>query len=118
MKNTRIIMPSHLREVCSAVCAIVHANINENSLFKQSVSRKRTRISSLRKQSFSDNGVIVELDQGMINVKIHVSAMVSELPIIQNVLVLQRSIAEEILLLTSFNPKRIDFIITGIHDVT
>jgi hypothetical protein len=110
-------MPSYLREVCSAVCAIVHANINECCFLKQSVSSKRTRIPSFRKQSFSDNGVIVELDQGMINIKIHVSAMVSELPIIQNVFVLQRSIAEEILLLTSFNPKRIDFIITGIHDM-
>ena len=116
MKNTKNIMPPFLREVCSAVCAIVHANINESFYFKQSGFKKRIRLSSkLRKNVFSDHGVIVEIDQDMIKVKIRVSVMVGESTIFQNALDLQQKITEEILLLTSFKTQRVDIIITGIH---
>lgn len=116
MKNTKNIMPPFLREVCSAVCAIVHANINDCHYFKQSGFKKRTSISSkLRKNVLSDHGVIVEIDQEIINVKIHVSVRVSELSVFHNALELQNKIMEEILLLTSFKVQRVDIIITGIH---
>lgn len=118
MKNTKNIMPPFLREVCSAVCAIVHANINESHYFKQSVFKKRTRLSSkLRKNVFSDHGVIVEIDEEMIHVKIHVSVLIGPSTIFQNALELQDKITDEILLLTSFKTKHVDIIITGLHQV-
>jgi uncharacterized alkaline shock family protein YloU len=116
MKTTKNIMPPFLREVCSAVCAIVHANINESHYFKQSGFKKRTRLSSkLRKNVFSDHGVIVEIEQDIINVKIYVSVRINESTIFHNALELQHKITEEILLLTSFKVQRVDIIITGIH---
>lgn len=115
MKNTVNSIPPFIKEVCSAICAIVHANIHENILFTQSGSRKKKRISSLRKQCFSDNGVIVELDQGTINIIIHVTAKVGHSPIFKNALDLQHKIIEEIFLLTTFKADNVDVIITDIH---
>ncbi|MEH7882905.1 hypothetical protein V7654_01150 [Bacillus sp. JJ1609] len=118
MKNTKNIMPPFLREVCSAVCAIVHANINESQYFKQSGFKKRTRLSSkLRKNVLSDHGVIVEIEQEIINVKIYVSARIGASTIFHDALELQHKITEEILLLTSFKVQRVDIIITGIHQM-
>jgi uncharacterized alkaline shock family protein YloU len=107
------IMASQYREVCRAVCAIVHANINENCFFQQ--SSLRTRIAVLKRYSFKDNGVIVELDQGYVKIKVYVDTMIGEYSIILRAVELQKSIAEEIVLLTSIQPKEVDVIITGIN---
>lgn len=105
-------MPPQYREVCSAVCAIVHANINENCFFQQSGSKTRIR---LRKNSFVDNGVIVEFDQGYVKIKVYVDTMVGDYSILLNAIELQKNIEEEIVLLTSILPKKIDVNITGIN---
>jgi uncharacterized alkaline shock family protein YloU len=107
------IMASQYREVCRAVCAIVHANINENCFFQQ--SSLRTRIAVLKRYSFKDNGVIVELDQGYVKIKVYVDTMIGEYSIVLRAVELQKSIAEEIVLLTSIQPKEVDVIITGIN---
>ncbi|MBT2686337.1 hypothetical protein [Bacillus sp. ISL-37] len=113
MKKSGKIMPQQNREVCRAVCAIVHANINENVFFQQSGAK--TRISRLRRNAFADNGVIVELDQGYVKIKVYVDTVVGEYSILLNATELQKNIEEEIVLLTSFLPKEIDVIITGIN---
>lgn len=113
MKKSGEIMPQQYREVCRAVCAIVHANINENRFFQQSESKNK--ISRLRRNSFADNGVIVELDQGYVIIKIYVDAMVGEYSILFNAIEFQKNIEEEIVLFTSILPKEIDVIITGIN---
>jgi uncharacterized alkaline shock family protein YloU len=112
MKKPGKIMPQQNRDVCRAICAIVHANINENLNFQQSGSK--TRISRLRRNAFTDNGVIVELDQGCLKIKVYVETIVGEYSILLNATELQKNIEEEIVLLTSFLPKEIDVIITGI----
>ncbi|MBS8263326.1 hypothetical protein DYI25_02600 [Mesobacillus boroniphilus] len=113
MKKSGKIMPQQYREVCRAVCAIVNANINENRTFQQ--SRLKNRISRLRRNSFADNGVIVELDQGYVKIKVYVDTIVGEYSILFNAIELQKNIEEEIVLFTSILPKKIDVIITGIH---
>ena len=113
MKKSGKTMPQQNREVCRAVCAIVHANINENVFFQQ--SGFKTRISRLRKNVFADNGVMVELDQGYVKIKVYVDTIVGECSILLNATELQKNIEEEIVLLTSFLPKEIDVIITGIN---
>jgi uncharacterized alkaline shock family protein YloU len=113
MEKSGNIMPQQNREVCRAVCAIVHANINENVFFQQ--SGFKPRISGLgRRNSFADNGVIVELDQGYVKIKVYVDTIVGEYSILLNATELQKNVEEEIVLLTSFFPKEIDVIITGI----
>ena len=106
-------MPQQNREVCRVVCAIVHANINENVFFQQ--SGFIPRISGLRRRNaFADNGVIVELDQGYVKIKVYVDTIIGEYSILLNATEFQKNIEEEIVLLTSFLPKEIDVIITGI----
>lgn len=118
MKNAKNIMPPFLREVCSAICAIVHANINENQFFKQSGFNKRTRISSkLKRNIFSDHGVIVEVDQDMIKVRVYISTRVGTAALIGKAIELQQKITEDILLLTSFKIRQVDIVITGIHQM-
>ena len=112
MDQSGKIMPQQYREVCRAVCAIVHANINENCFFQQ--SRLKNRISSIRKHSFADNGVIVEIDQGYVKVKVYVDTFTGEYSILLNAIELQKNIEEEIVLLTSILPKQIDVSITDI----
>lgn len=106
-------MSQQNREVCRAVCAIVNANINESGFFQQ--SGLKTRISGLRRNSFADNGVIVELDQGYVKIKVYVDTIVGEYSILLNARELQKNIEEEIVQLTSILPKEIDVIITGIN---
>jgi uncharacterized alkaline shock family protein YloU len=113
MKESRIIMPPQYREVCRAVCAIVHANINENHFFYQ--SKLKNRISRLRRNSFADNGVIVELDQGDVKIKVYVDTVVGNYSILYTAMELQKNIEEEIVLLTSILPKKIDVIIMGLN---
>lgn len=113
MKKSGKMMPQQYREVCRAVCAIVHANINENGFFKQ--SGIKNRISRLRRNAFADNGVIVDFDQGSVKVKVYVDTIVGEHSIFINAMELQKTIEEEIVLLTSILPKKIDVIITGIY---
>jgi uncharacterized alkaline shock family protein YloU len=115
MKNSDNNIPPFIREVCSAVCAIVHANIDETRLFKQSRARKITRISPIKKQGFSDNGVIVEFNCGLIYIKIHVSARIGETSIYKNATNLQYKVMEDILFFTSYQAKKVDVIITDIH---
>ncbi|MBT2678441.1 hypothetical protein J7E38_05470 [Bacillus sp. ISL-35] len=112
MKNSGNVIPVQLRELCRAICAIVHANINEDAFFHQ--SELKTRIPVFRKSAFSDNGVRCELEQGNVNIKVFVNAMLGEHSIYHNAMDLQRRIAEEIILYTSFLPKKIDVIITGV----
>ena len=106
-------MPPQTREVCRAICAIVHANINDSPFFHQ--SKVKTRISRLRRNSFSDNGVIVELDQGIVKIKAYVDTTVGEYPILLAAMKLQKNIEEEIVLLTSIMPTKIDIFITGLN---
>ncbi|NKE05404.1 MULTISPECIES: hypothetical protein [Mesobacillus] len=113
MKESRKVMPLEYREVCRAVCAIVHANINDSPFFHQ--SKVKARISRLRRNSFADNGVFVELDQGIVKIKVYVDTIAGENPILLNAMVLQKNIEEEIVLLTSIMPKKIDIFITGLN---
>ncbi|HAQ07285.1 MAG TPA: hypothetical protein DCR24_07110 [Bacillus bacterium] len=115
MKNSGNTIHPFIKEVCSAVCAIVHANIHDNILFSQSGTSKKTMLSSLRKQCFSDNGVIVELDEGTINIILHVSAKVGHSSIFKNALELQYKIIEEIFLFTTFKTDKVNVIITDIQ---
>jgi uncharacterized alkaline shock family protein YloU len=115
MKNAKYTMPPSVREVCSAVCAIVHANIIESGYFKQSRSKKRTKLTSIKKDFFSDHGVDVEVHQGMINIKIYVSALIGQIPIYDHARDLQKNIAEEVMLLTSFQVRKIDVIIKSLR---
>ncbi|WP_079508315.1 hypothetical protein [Mesobacillus jeotgali] len=112
MKNSREAIPVHFKELCRAICAIVHANINDNRFFYQSVTK--SRIPALRKFSFADNGVICELDEENVKIKLFVTTIVGEHSIYHNAMELQHRIAEEILLFTSLLPEEIDVIITGI----
>lgn len=114
MQEPRRFMSLQYREVCRAVCAIVHANIDESRYFHQS---KLNRISRLRKNSFADHGVVVELDQGNVKIKIHVTTMIGNYSILLTAMELQKNIKEEIVLMTSILPKKIDVIITGLINV-
>lgn len=107
------IQAHHSSELCRAVCAIVHANINENRFFQQ--SGIKMGIPPISKYSFTDNGVRVELDRNDVKIRIHVNVSVGESSICQNAAELQRAITEEVVLLTSIAPKEIDVIITGIN---
>ncbi|WLR53613.1 hypothetical protein LC048_13885 [Mesobacillus subterraneus] len=114
MKKSGDVMPQQIREVCRAVCAIVHANINENVFFQ--LSRYKTRISRLRRRNaFADNGVMVEFDRGYVKIKVFVDICIGEYSILENATELQKNIEEEIVLFTSFLPKAIDVIISGIN---
>jgi uncharacterized alkaline shock family protein YloU len=113
MKNSGNVIPVHFKELCRAICAIVHANINDNQFFYQSVTK--TKIPALRKFSFADNGVICELDQERVKIKLFVKTKIGEHSIYHNAVELQRRIAEEIFLFTSLLPEEIDVIITGIN---
>lgn len=115
MKNSNNNISPFIREVCSAACAIVHANIDETEMFEQSRAPKKNRISHIRKRSFSDNGVIVELAHGVIYIKMYVSARISETSIYKNAKSLQYKVMEDILLLTTYQARKVDIIITGIH---
>ncbi|CAM3753573.1 hypothetical protein [Mesobacillus thioparans] len=112
MENSGNIIPAQFQELCRAICAIVHANIDEDGFFYQSVIK--TRMPAFRRSAFSDNGVKCELNQGNVNIKVFVNAMLGEHSIYHNAKELQRRIAEEIILYTSFLPKKIDVIITGV----
>lgn len=113
MEQSKKFMPPQCREVCRAVCAIVHANIDENRFFYQ--SKLKHRRSRLRKNAFADQGVVVELDQGNVKIKAYVDTMVGENSILLAAMDLQKNIHEEIELLTSILPKKIDVIITGLN---
>lgn len=106
-------MPLQFREVCRAVCAIVHANINDSPFFHQ--SKVKARISRLRRNSFADNGVIVDLDQGIVKIKVYVDTMIGEYSILLAAMELQKNIEEEVVLLTSIIPKKVDIFITGLN---
>jgi uncharacterized alkaline shock family protein YloU len=112
MKNSESIIPVQYRELCRAICAIAHANVNEDVFFHQ--SELQTRIPVFRRTAFSDNGVRCDLDQGNVNIKVFVIAMLGEHSIYHNALELQKRIAEEIILYTSILPKKIDVIVTGV----
>jgi uncharacterized alkaline shock family protein YloU len=113
MKESRKIMPLQYREVCRAVCAIVHANINDSPFFHQ--AKVKARISRLQRNSFADNGVIVNLDQGIVKIKVYVETTVGEYSILFNAMELQKNIEQEIMLLTSIIPRKIDVVITGLN---
>lgn len=115
MENSSKENPPFLKEACSAVCAVVHANINDSRSFIQSGSRKKPNISSLGKQCFSDNGVIVEHDQGMITITLHVNVKAGHSSIYKRAIELQESIMDEVFLLTSFKIKKVNILITSIH---
>ncbi|GAE45895.1 hypothetical protein JCM21738_2744 [Mesobacillus boroniphilus JCM 21738] len=69
----------------------------------------------MRRNAFADNGVIVELDQDKVKIKVYVDTIVGEYTILLNATELQKNIEEEIVLLTSFLPNEIDVIVTGIN---
>ncbi|RSD28144.1 hypothetical protein [Mesobacillus subterraneus] len=115
MKNSRKIMPPHYREVCRAVCAIVHANLDEDRFFQPSRAWKRSSFFSARGFSFSDHGVIVGIEQDLLNVKIYATALTGDFPLYQTAFLLQERIAEEIRLLTSIFPNKIDIVITSVR---
>lgn len=104
-------MPASSKDVCSAVCAIVHANIIESGQFKQKSSIKRSRLTSIRRDIFSDHGVEVEVYKGMVNIKVHVSALIGQAAIFEKAKELQMNISEEVTLLTSFQVRKIDIVI-------
>lgn len=114
MNNSRNNMPASSKDVCSAVCAIVHANIIENGQFKQKRSMKRTRFTSIKKDVFSDHGVEVEVYKGMINIKVHVSALIDQASILEKAKELQENIFEEVTMLTSFQVRKIDILIKSL----
>lgn len=113
MKRPGKIMPQQYREVCRAVCAIVNVNINENRYFQQ--SGVKNRVSRLRRNSFTDNGVVVEIDKGYVKIRVYVNAMIGEYSILFNAIELQKNIEEEMILLTSISPKGIDIIINQLN---
>lgn len=114
MNQEKPVIPPLFRAVGSAICAIVHASIDEFSCFAASSTNKMAFISALGKQIYSDQGVTVESDQGRITVRVQVSVKTGSQAILNNSMKLQRKISEEVYALTRFKVENVHMAITGI----
>lgn len=114
MNQEKPVIPPLFRALSSAVCAIVHASIDEFSCFSAASTSKIAFISSLGKQVYSDQCVIVEHDQGRIIIRVQVNAQSGSQAILTNALELQRKISEDVYTLTRFKVEKVHIAVTRI----
>ncbi|WP_210363694.1 hypothetical protein [Bacillus sp. REN3] len=102
------------REVCMALCAIIHAAIDESSFFTQAAEGNRRKLQFPRKYCFSDGGVMIGMEDGKITAKVHIGMEVGSLSIHKTVLGLQKRIFHDAALLTGHVIGKVDVFVANI----